>query len=134
VASVYGKKPLSAAFDRLGNTASLAMTLCLGLRDAGFAVVPQDAETAGKVVIEVYPGIHKRGPRRDDPAIEPVARLIPSGVSPGTDLYDACICAILGLVFADAGDALELPPLTAPDPACPREEGWIFGLPPAFVR
>ena len=74
VAQTYGKKPLSAAFDRLGNTASLAMALCHSLRGLGFRVVPQDADRAEKAVVEVYPGIHKRGPRRDAAAIEPLAR------------------------------------------------------------
>ena len=85
-------------------------------------------------MVEVYPGIHKRGPRRDAAAIEPLARWMPAEAVPGTDLYDASICAILGLVFAGAGDILKLPMLTTPDPALPREEGWIFGLPPEFAR
>ena len=133
VAAAYGKKPLSAAFDRLGNTASLAMTLCLDLRDRGFSLVPQDADRADKAIIEVYPGVHKEGPRRGDVAISGIARWIPADVMPGTDLYDACICAILGLVFAGASETLELPMLTKPDPALPREEGWLFGLPPDAV-
>ena len=133
VAKTYGKKPLSAAFDRLGNTASLAMAVCQGLRRGGFQVVPQDADASRKAAIEVYPGIHKQGPRRADPAIEALGRWLPSSVPPGTDLYDACICAMLGLVYAGAGDTLGLPPLTPPDPALPREEGWIFGLPAAFI-
>jgi len=134
VAAAYGMKPLSAAFDRLGNTASLAMTLCGSLREQGFSVIPQDADRAEKAAIEVYPGIHKRGLRREDDAIEPVSRWIPAAVAPGSDLYDACICAILGLVFAGAGEVLGLPTLTTPDSTLEREEGWIFGLPPDFVR
>ena len=133
VAADYGKKPLSAAFDRLGNTASLAMAVCQELRREDFQVIPQDTDKSRKAVIEVYPGIHKSGPRRADPAIVSIARWIPDKISPGTDLYDACICAILGIVFAGGDKALGLPRLTAPDATLPREEGWIFGLPPDFV-
>ena len=134
VAEAYGKKPLSAAFDRLGNTASLAMTLCQSLRSDGFERVPQDTENTEKAVIEVYPAVHKRGPRRGDPAIAPIHRLIPAQLSPDSDIYDAAICAILGLVFAGAGNELGLPDLATRDASCRTDEGWIFGLPPEFVR
>ncbi len=134
VAEAYGKKPLSAAFDRLGNTASLAMTLCQSLRSEGFEVVPQDTEKSRKAVIEVYPAVHKSGPRRGDTAIAPIHRLIPAQLSPDSDIYDAAICAILGLVFAGAGNELGLPDLATRDASCRTDEGWIFGLPPEFVR
>ncbi len=133
VAAAYGKKPLSAAFDRLGNTATLAMVLCQSLRKIGYRVVPQDAGAAERAIIEVYPGIHKREAWRGSEAVESLARWIPESVTAGSDLYDACICAILALVFAGAGATLELPDLTSPDAALPQEEGWIFGLPPDWV-
>ena len=133
VAEVYGKKPLSAAFDRLGNTASLAMTLCQALRKSGFSVIPQDKDGADRAVIEVYPGIHKIEARRASEAVSSIARWMPESAEVGSDLYDACICAILALVFAGAGSILGLPDLTSPDAAMPREEGWIFGLPPEAV-
>jgi hypothetical protein len=109
------------------------MSFCQGLRKAGFAVVPQDADAAARAIIEVYPGIHKCEARRASEAIPAIARWIPEDAAGGSDLYDACICAILGLVFVGAGAMLELPELTNPDAALPREEGWIFGLPPHAV-
>lgn len=103
IRNAHGKKPLSAAFDRLGNPATLAMTVSAALREAGYRVVPIDGGPADRSVIEVYPGVHKRGAARIDAAIEPLARHLPDGVDPGSDLYDAAICAVLGLVFAGGG-------------------------------
>lgn len=135
VAEHYGKPPLPASFDKLGNPATLAMTACGELRRDGFRVVPQDARRANRAVIEVYPALNKRGKRnRADPAIDPVHRLIPDGVVPGTDAYDAAICALLGLAFAGMSGSLGLVDLPNPDRSLPREEGWIFGLPTEFIE
>ncbi len=134
ISAEHGKKPLSAAFDLLGNPATLAMAACTALREDGYRVVPLDGEPADRSVIEVYPGIHKRGTKRADAAIEPLARHLPDGAAAGSDLYDAALCALLGLVFAGAAARLELPPLEGPGPGFPTDEGWIYALPADYVR
>jgi hypothetical protein len=130
----FGKKPLSAAFDKLGNNASVAIALCQALKDEGFAVVPQDAPFSAKGIIEVYPGITKSGPKRIDPAILPIAEHIPNHFIPGTDIYDAAICALLGAVYAGWGTKLDIPELVQPLKSFDKSEGWIFCLPPKYVR
>ena len=130
----FGKKPLSAPFDKLGNNASLALSVCSALKRAGFRLIPQDDVLAGRAIIEVYPGLVKAGPRRGEPAIAPLARHIPPDVEPGTDLYDAMICALLGAVHLDWGSKEGIPKLIAPSGDFDRSEGWIFCLPPEYVR
>lgn len=130
----HARKPLSAAFDRLGNNATLAMCLAQALGAQGFQLVPQQAVASDRAIIEVYPGITKRGKKKTDRAIAPVERYIPDNLVPGTDLYDAAICAILAAVFAGKGRALGLPELVGPEPGYDTAEGWIYGLPSAYVR
>jgi hypothetical protein len=130
----HGKKPLSAAFDRLGNPATLAITVCGALRENGFRIVPMDGAPATKSAIEVYPGVHKCGSSRVDAAIAPLARHLPDGLEAGTDLYDAAICALLGLLFAGAGEPLGLPAPAGPPAGHPTDEGWIYALPAAYVH
>jgi hypothetical protein len=53
---------------------------------------------------------------------------------PGTDEYDAAVCAILAAVFAGKGNALGLPGLVGPQAGYDPAEGWIYGLPAEYVR
>ncbi len=129
----YGKKPLSAAFDKLGNNATLAISLCQELRKIGFSVIPQDKDKATRAAIEVYPGIVKAGNRKIDRAIGPVDRHIPSDLEAGTDEYDAAICAILGVAYAVGGNLMGLPNLVQPPSGQNVSEGWIYSLPAEFV-
>lgn len=128
-------KPLSAAFDKLGNNATLAMALARNLRRDGFGVIPFDSGDFDRRVLEVYPGIVKEAKRRDAAAIPPVHHLLPDGLEPSTDRYDAAICAVLGLVFATGGAQVGLPDVAHPPDDFPRTdtERWIYGLPAEFV-
>jgi len=151
----HGRKPLSAAFDRLGTNATLALAVVASLRDDGFRLVPGDGDGDGvgvgegppgppsggplrlpgkgpqRCVIEVYPALVKSTPRKEAPALEPFRRLLPSGVEPGTDAYDAALCALLGLAYL-GGEAAALPGLVGPREGWEGEEpldlreGWIF--------
>lgn len=129
----HSKKPLSAAFDKLGNNATLALCMAQSLKTEGFKIIPLDVNTSDRAVIEVYPGITKRGKKKIDRAIKSVDRHIPAKLSPGTDQYDAAICAILAATFAGKGSDLELPDLVPPDSRFDNNEGWIYGLPADFV-
>ena len=128
-------KPLSAAFDKLGNNATLAMALARNLRKDGFGVIPFDSGDFDRRVLEVYPGIVKDAKRKDAPAIPPVHHLLPDELELGTDRYDAAICAVLGLVFVVGGARVGLPDLVHPPEDFPRTEteGWIYGLPAELV-
>ncbi len=130
----FGKKPLSASFDKLGNNASLAMSAASALQKEGFAIVPQSAKQADRAVIEVYPGLVKSGPRKIDPATPQLALHLPKHLKQGTDQYDAAICAIVGLVFLGGGRRLDLPDLVPFPTDANRGEGWIFTLPPDFLK
>jgi predicted nuclease with RNAse H fold len=130
----FGKKPLSATFDKLGNGATLALSLAHALVQEGFQLVPQTANDADRAIIEVYPAIHKIEPRRVAAAIEPIHRLIPTNVAVGTDQYDAAICAILAALHAGCEDDLGLPSVTDIQEGFDPAEGWIYALPADYVR
>ena len=123
----YGKKPLSASFDRLGNNASLALVMVAAL--APLVRVPQQAPVAARALLEVYPALAKQGGKRA--CAEPgIHALLPETLQPGTDQYDAALCALMALQYA-AGDKVKaLPPLQAPPADFPRDEGWIYHFVP----
>jgi predicted nuclease with RNAse H fold len=130
----FGKKPLSAAFDKLGNGATLALSLAHALVQEGFQLVPQTANDADRAIIEVYPAIHKIEPRRAASAIESIHRLIPTNISVGSDQYDAAICAILAALYAGCEDDLGLPSVSGIQDGFDPAEGWIYALPADYVR
>ena len=130
----FNKKPLSASFDKLGNNASLAISFSKSLKSEGFNLVPQDETPSTRTIIEVYPGLTKTDMGRSHPAIPPLARRIPAQFEPGTDIYDAAICALLGAVYSGWGRGLNIPELVPPVDRFDMAEGWIFCLPPDYVR
>jgi hypothetical protein len=130
----YGKKPLSASFDKLGNNASLAMSVSSALKRERFSVVPQDGTFTRKSIIEVYPALAKVGMKRRSGAIPPLATILPSELQPGTDIYDAAICALLGAVQMGWGQELGIPGLVQPLQGFDTAEGWIYSLPSSYVR
>lgn len=136
IASKYGKRPLSASFDRLGNNATVAQALLARWRsELGLRVLPFDEHDPDRpVAIEVYPALSKEQPRtRARSASRPWADHFPSPPpSLGSDEYDACLCALLGLAFDPLGIELGLPRLVDPPTALQssaRNEGWIFAPP-----
>ena len=130
----FNKKPLSASFDKLGNNASLAISLARGLKTEGFSLVPQDGTPSARSIIEVYPGLTKKGMGRHHAFISSLAPYMPIQFEPGTDIYDAAICAVLGAVYSGWGRALNIPPLVQPIADYDLTEGWIFCLPPDYVK
>jgi hypothetical protein len=69
-------------------------------------------------------------PKRASPAIDVIHRLVPAETKPGTDRYDAALCAIVAAVYAGAGGYLGLPELIDFQPGFDRSEGWVYSLPP----
>lgn len=134
VAKNYDKKPLSGAFDKLGNNATLAMSLTENLKRDDFVLVPQNTNHAHRSIIEVYPGICKSGKQRVSPAISSIARILPSEVIPGTDQYDAAICAVIGALYSGGSEVLDLPMLEPIPKTINLKEGWIYGLPPEYIK
>ena len=130
----FNKKPLSASFDKLGNNASLAISFSRWLTSEGFSLVPQDGTTSTRAIIEVYPGLTKMDMGRSYPAIPPLAQRIPTQFEPGTDIYDAAICALLGAIYSGWGRGLNIPELMQPVDGFDNVEGWIFCLPPDYVN
>lgn len=108
----YGKKPLSASFDRLGNNATLAM-----------AILPALVQGKGHSAIEVYPALAKVAGRGSEawPELRPH---LPSHLVPGTDPYDAALCALMALQQASKGGCEALPELVKPQ--VQMNDGWIY--------
>ena len=130
----HSKTPLSASFDKLGNGATLAIALTHSLKKEGFSLVPQDRLKANRSIIEVYPGIVKVGPTRDMPAIQPVHKHIPDSIVPGTDQYDAAICALIAVIYAGYSEQLNLTDVVDIQDGFDPKEGWIYGLPASYVQ
>ena len=132
----YGKKPLSAVFDKLGNNATVGIVHARRWRDThGFRVLPfQEGGNGNRMIIEVYPALVKRGPS----ATPGIAKLLPSQLMVGTDEYDAAICSVLALSHGLAGRDPELPTLNGPSPEMDaskvQSEGWIYAPPSEWVR
>jgi len=98
-----GKKPLSAAFDKLGNNATKAITLCQLLRrNSSTIVVPQEEDDGQPVAIcEADPALWKQDAARDGELIGPVADVVPREDMPalGTDEADAVLCALTAACY-----------------------------------
>ena len=127
-----GKKPISAAFDKLGNNATVAMVHARRWHECDeFSVPPlTEVRNPDRVIIEVYPALAKD--RRTGEARGILSSLIPSEAKRGTDAYDAAICALHAAKFG-CGQALqEIPPLVGPEPVTEviAEEGWIYYFSP----
>ncbi|MDO2949818.1 DUF429 domain-containing protein [Aeromonas simiae] len=118
----YGKKPLSASFDRLGNNATLAMTL---LRSWNIPILPVQPQQEGMVAIETYPALAKPNGRRGQ-ATSALHALLPKDVIAGSDPYDAALCALMALQHAAGGRCDALPSLVFAPPEMLKEEGWIY--------
>ena len=134
VKETYGKMPLSASFDKLGNGATLAISMAHSLKKEGFQLLPQDTLNSDRAIIEVYPGIHKVEPNRASMAIHPIHQHIPLDCLPGTDQYDAAICAITAAIHAGVGAQLDLPALAVYQSSFDPAEGWVYGLPVDYVQ
>ncbi|MFC3913029.1 DUF429 domain-containing protein [Pseudaeromonas sharmana] len=126
----YGKKPLSASFDKLGNNSSLALSLLPALRAQGYRLVPQQQGDATLAIIEGYPALLKQGFRANQPVRPALASRLPPAVQPGEDRYDAALCALMALGFASQNRCPLLPALIAPPPAMKPDEGWIYHFAP----
>jgi hypothetical protein len=119
----YGKKPLSATFDRLGNNATLALSMLPRLAD--LQLVPSRVPQAERAVLEVYPALAKVVGKAS-PARAEIAASLPEDVTPGTDRYDAALCALMALQYAAKGTVSSLPPLVSPVADFPLDEGWVY--------
>jgi hypothetical protein len=141
--SKFGKKPLSATFDRIGNTATVAMVHTRRLSEMQQLRVPPFEERAKGIAtaIEVYPALLKenrpRGASKLNPAtrrkepvriLENVRHLMPNQIKDGTHQSDACLCALLALAYGYDGRIKSLPRLQGPTTASSavQYEGWIF--------
>ncbi len=130
----YGKKPLSASFDKLGNNATLAITLTALLQQQGFTLLPQQQETAELAMLEAYPAMMKQQFRSTAPATAAFSPLLPAELQPGNDSYDAALCALMALAHASEGRCPLLPPLVMPPAGLPRDEGWIYHFEPEAAQ
>ncbi|PPA69087.1 DUF429 domain-containing protein [Jeotgalibacillus proteolyticus] len=125
---VFGKKPLSASYDRIGNNATAAMIHTKRWEEeAGFKTLPlkEASDTDHRLIIEVYPALVKE--KRFEEAHTYLTRFLPEDTSPGTDAYDASLCALFAVAFGSNGKVL--PKIKHPPKeknALIKEEGWIY--------
>ena len=140
VFDTFGKRPMSAAFDRLGNAAATAIVHARAWSQSdGFRILPQERETnrSGRTIIEVYPALLKGEATGGRVASQRIANLLPSDIEPATDQYDAAICAVLACGFSampvSGATPTGLPPLIEPPASIPQatraREGWIYCVP-----
>ncbi|TDL31064.1 DUF429 domain-containing protein [Jeotgalibacillus sp. S-D1] len=125
--SVFGKKPLSASYDRIGNNATAAMMHTKLWENEGFKTLPFQTATESdrRLIIEVYPALVKE--KRFEEAHNKIRRFIPDDAVPGTDAYDACICALYAVAYGSQGNVLpelQSPPENKAEEI--KEEGWIY--------
>jgi predicted nuclease with RNAse H fold len=140
----WGKKPLSAAFDKLGNNATKAITLCQLLHgNCGAVVVPQEEQDGqGVVICEAYPALWKQDARRDGPLLAPAAEALASLPMPsfGTHEADAVLCALTAAWYDNQvrglrqnlselwfpEDEFAMADCEADGAELVRQEGWIY--------
>ncbi|MFN2340876.1 MAG: hypothetical protein ABR547_06365 [Halanaerobium sp.] len=126
----FGKKPLSAVFDRLGtNTTAAVVHVNKWVEEYNFSLQPINDKKNNRDIIEVYPALLKAS--KYSAADEPFKSMIPASVKAGTDAYDSALCAIMALAYG-VDDFAELPNLVGPkiiDEEI-KEEGWIYYFPP----
>ncbi len=122
----YGKKPLSASFDKLGNNCTVALAHIKNWRKHhGFMIHPFEGSLwDNKSVIEVYPAIEKS--KKD--TFEILQNRLPSQLIINSDEYDAAICSLLALSYGAAGCGGLLPELKGPmiPEGIFKSEGWIY--------
>ncbi len=124
------KKPLSHVFDKLGNNSTVAITHLQLWENSGYSIHPRNrSEHDRKVIIEVYPALVKNS--RTSDAREPIKGLLPDNLPPGTDAYDAAICAIMAVAYGARGRFGKLPEMVEPPGGSQAVmlEGWIYHFP-----
>jgi Protein of unknown function (DUF429) len=123
----YGKKPLSASFDKLGNNATVAMVFTQQWRDLeGFRTIPFEGQANHeREILEVYPTLVKS---RNEGIAPHVRAHLPATLEDKTDEQDAAICALLAAarigVKSPSLPALVQPPL----PVEQWRDGWIYAF------
>ena len=125
----YGKKPLSATFDRLGNNTTVVIShLRYWNKKYDFEIETNNLEyNKDKInVIETYPALLKPG--KYEKAFPPIEKNIPDQIKAGTDQYDAALCALMALQFGFNNNFEGLPSLVFPaeNRTIYKEEGWIY--------
>ncbi len=123
----YGKKPLSATFDRLGNNLTVAVSHLRAWARQYDLDMDHNRFVRDEInIIETYPALVKPGKYKK--AYQIIDDLIPEEIMKGTDQYDAALCALMGVQFAFKNEFEALPYLVFP----PKEkhiynkEGWIY--------
>ena len=123
----YGKKPLSATFDRLGNNTTVAINH-LRYWKQKFMLSSDFIQLEQKRinVIETYPALCK--PSKFAKAFNNLNNIIPVNIEEGTDQYDAALCALMAIQFGSRNNFSKLPPLVFPpeEEEIYSKEGWIY--------
>lgn len=123
----YGKKPLSATFDRLGNNATVAISHIRYWSKDYNIEINQDKFLKEKInIIESYPALLK--PKKYERAFNKIDQIIPDEIFKGTDQYDAALCALMAAQFGSENSFKGLPKLKYPpsEEEIYKKEGWIY--------
>ncbi len=123
----FGKKPLSATFDRLGTNYTVAAAhIRRWQQKYDFKLIPQEARDANRQIVEVYPGILKKL-KSEFSGCRRFFQMLPKRITKGEHSYDAALSALQGLAVLLAG-SWELPEMKRPEriDEITATEGWIF--------
>jgi len=129
----FGKKPLSAVFDRLGTNAAAALVhIRKWMAEYDFSLEPMLKNADDKKIIEVYPALLKKSKKAE--AYQPLKSMLPEGIKKGTDAYDSALCALMGLAYDNNVDVDNLAQLVMPpEDEKIRSEGWIYHFPAGYL-
>ena len=123
----FNKKPLSATFDRLGTSYTVAMAHVRSWKKKhNFTLIPQEKQAAQRQIIEVYPGLIKKL-KTEFSECEKFFQIIPEEISAGNHSYDAALSALQALAVLLDGQG-QLPKMEKPERVDEilSTEGWIF--------
>src|SRR6056297_247071 len=123
----YGKKPLSASFDRLGNNTTVAISHLRYWPNYHTIEINNLEFNEDKInAIESYPALLKPGKYKQ--AFSEIHKLIPVNIKEGTDQYDAALCSLMAVQFGFNNNYDDLPSLVFPpaERQIYKDEGWIY--------
>ncbi len=123
----YGKKPLSATFDRLGNNTTVAISHLRYWKQKHLINLDFTELEKNRInVIETYPALCK--PSKFAKAFKELNNFIPATIKEGTDQYDAALCALMAVQFGSENKFKILPSLVLPPDSDEvySKEGWIY--------
>lgn len=130
-------RPFSPVYSMITNQVILVKSHLNRWQETNQAIIqPKDGHSKTKTnVLEVYPKLLKEDGKSDGPVTEAYrSYLKDTSIEPGSDQYDAALCAIHALGYESGDQLANLDPLVTREEVLqqsdqwefPPEEGWIY--------